>query len=88
MVRFSPLCALAQQLSLKIAGGDALYHLGSIVESYVCRSRKFQVNYEVAFVARPILSVDVLTSKGVLVVFGVEENSSFIQLLDGDKNFP
>ena len=36
---------------------------------------------------RPSLSVDMLTRKVVLVVFGVEENSSFIQLLDGHKNF-
>ena len=43
------------------------------------------MNYEVAPVVRPILSVDMLTRKGVLVVFGVEENSSFIQLLDGHK---
>ena len=43
------------------------------------------MNYEVAPVVRPILSVHMLTRKGVLVVFGVEENSSFIQLLDGHK---
>ena len=72
---FSPLCASAKQLSLRSAGGDVLHHLGSKVESYVYRSLKFQVNSEVALVVRPILSVDVLTSKGVLVVFGVEENS-------------
>ena len=43
------------------------------------------MNYEVAPVERPILSVGVLTSKGVQVVFGVEGNRSFIQLLDGHK---
>ena len=55
-----------------------MHHLGSKVESHVYRSLKFHVNYEVAFVVRPILSVDVLTSKG-------GGNSSFIQLLDGHK---
>ena len=49
------------------------------------RSLKFQVNYEVAPVVRPILSVDVLTSKGVQVVFGAEENNPFIQLPDGHQ---
>ena len=49
--------------------------LGVKFESYVYRSLNFQVNSEVALVVRPILSVDVLTSKGMLVVFGVEENS-------------
>ena len=47
------------------------------------RRIKFQVNYDVAPVVRPILSVDMLTRIGVLVVFGVEGESSFIQLLDG-----
>ena len=61
-----------------------LHRLGRKVESYVYRNLKSHVNYEVAPVVRPILSVDVLTSKGVLVVFGVEEDSSFIQL-DGYK---
>ena len=42
------------------------------VEGYVYRSLKFQVNYEVALVVRSILFVDVLSSKGVLVVFGEE----------------
>ena len=51
------------------------------------RSLKFQVNCEVAPVVRPILSVDMLTRKGVLVVFGVQGDSSFIQLPDGHK-FP
>ena len=85
MYGFSPLCASAKQLSLRSAGGDALHHLESKVESSVYRSLKFQVNYEVALVARPIFSVDLFTSDGVLVVFGVEGNSSFIQLLDGHK---
>ena len=62
-----------------------LHHPGSKVESYVYRSLKLQVNYESAPVVRPILSVDVLTNKRVIVVFGVEENSSFIQLPDGYK---
>ena len=39
-------------------------------QSYVCRNLKFQVNYDVALVVRPILSVDMLTRKRVLVVFG------------------
>ena len=43
------------------------------------------MNYEVALVVGPILSVDLLTSKEVLVVFGGEGNSSFIQLPDGHK---
>ena len=43
------------------------------------------MNYEVAPVARCILSVDMLTRKGVLVVFGVHGDSSFIQLPDGHK---
>ena len=60
-----------------------LHHLGSKAESCVYRSLKVQVNYEVAPVVRPILSVHLLTGKGVLVVFG--ENSSFIQLPDGHK---
>ena len=62
-----------------------LHHLGSKTESCVYRSLKFQVNYEVAPVVGPILSVDMLTHKGVLVVFGVEGSSSFIQLPDGHK---
>ena len=49
------------------------------------RSLKFQVNYDVAPVVRSILSVDMLTRKGVLVVFGVQGSSSFIQLPDGHK---
>ena len=54
-------------------------------ESYVFRSLKFQVNSGVALVVRPILSVDMLTRKGVLVVFGVQGSSSFIQLPDGHE---
>ena len=50
-----------------------------------CRNLNFQVNYEVAPVVRPILSVDMLTHQGVLVVFGVHGVSSFIQLPDGHK---
>ena len=80
---FCPLSLSTKQLSLKSAGGDALHHLGSKTESYVYRSLKFQVNYEVAPVVRPILSVDMLTRKRVLVVFGVQGSSSFIQLPDG-----
>ena len=83
---FSPPSMSTKQLSLKSAGGDVLHHLGSKTVSYVYRSLKFQVTYEVALVVRPILSVDMLTRKGVLVVFGVQESSSFIQLLDGHKN--
>ena len=49
------------------------------------RNLKFQVNYEVASVARPILSGDMLTRKVVLVVFGIEGDTSFIQLPDGHK---
>ena len=49
------------------------------------KNLKFQVNYEVAPVVRPILSGDMLTRKGVLVVFGVHGDSSFIQLPDGHK---
>ena len=64
-----------------------VHHLGRKTESYVYRSRKFEVNYEVAPVVRPILSVDMLTRKGVLVVFGVQVNSSFIELPDG-HNIP
>ena len=44
----------------------------SKAESYVYRSLKFQVNYEVAPFVRPFVSVDVLTSRGVSVVFGVD----------------
>ena len=83
---FSPLRAFAKQLSLGSAGGDVLHHLGSETESYVYRSLKIQVNYEIAPVVRSILSVDVLTSTGVFVVFGVEEISSFIQW--PDTKFP
>ena len=50
---FSPLRASAKQLSLKSAGGDVLHHLGSKTESYVYRSLKCQVNYEVAPVVKP-----------------------------------
>ena len=82
---FSPLSLSSKQLSLKSAGEDELHHLGSKTESYVFRNLKFQVNYEVAPVVRPSLSVDMLKRKGVLVVFGVEENSSFIQLLAGHE---
>ena len=74
-----------KQVSLKNVGGDVLHHFGSKTECYVYRSVKFQVNYEVAPVARPILSVDMLTRKGVLVVFGVQGSSSFIQLPHGHK---
>ena len=62
-----------------------LHHLGSKTESYVYRNLKFQVNYEVAPVVRPILSVDMLTRERVLVVFGVHGDSSFIQLPAGHK---
>ena len=86
LVRFSLLSASAKQLPLKSVGGDVLHHLGSKIDSYVYRSLIFQVNCEVAPVARPILSVDMLASKGVLVEFGVEGISSFIQLPDGHKN--
>ena len=61
-----------QNSSLKCAGGDGLHHLGGKAEICVYRVLEFQVNCEVAPVARPFLSVDVLTSKGVLVVFGVK----------------
>ena len=54
---FTPLSLSTKQLSLKSAGGDVLHHLGSKTESYVYRNLKFQVNYEVAPVVRPILSV-------------------------------
>ena len=82
---FSLLSLSMKQLSLKSAGGDVLHHLGSKTESYVYRNLKFQVNYEVAPVVRPILSVDMLTRKRVLVVFSVQGDSSFIQLPDGHK---
>ena len=82
---FSPLSLSTKQLSLKSADENVLHHLGSKTESYVHRSLKFQVNYEVAPVVRPILSVDMLTRKGVLVVFGVQGDSSFIQLPDGHE---
>ena len=82
---FSPLSSSTKQLSLKSAGGDVLHHLGSKTESYVYRNLKFKVKYEVAPVVRPILSVDMLTRKGVLVVFGIQRESSFIQLPDGHK---
>ena len=69
---FVPICTVShtlslstKQLSLKSAGGDVLHHLGSKTESYVYRSLKFQVNYEVPLFVRPILSVDMLTRKGV-----------------------
>ena len=62
-----------------------LHQSGSKTESYVCRKLKFQVNYEVALVVRPILSVDMFTRNGVLVVFGVQGDSSLIQLPDGHK---
>ena len=68
-----------------VAGGNVLHHHRIKTECDVCRSLKFQVNCEVAPVVRPILSVDLLTSNGVLVVFGVEANSSFIQLPDAQK---
>ena len=85
---FSPLSLSTKQLSLESAGGDVLHHTGSKSESYVYRNLKFQVkNYEVAPVVRTILSVDMLTRKGVLVVFGVQGDSSFIQLPDG-HNIP
>ena len=43
------------------------------------------MNYEVALVVSPILSFDLLTRKGVLVVFGVQGDSSFIRLPHGHK---
>ena len=69
---FSPLSLSTRRLSLNSAGGDVLHHLGSKTESYVYRNLKFQVNCEVAPVVRPILSVGMLTRKGVLVVFGAQ----------------
>ena len=63
-----------------------LHHFGSKTESYVYQSFKFQLNYEVALVVRPILPDELLISKGAQVVFGVRVNSSYIQLLDGHKN--
>ena len=41
------------------------------------------MNYEVALVVKPILSVDMLTRIGVLAVFGIQGGSSFIQWPDG-----
>ena len=79
------LLRFAKQLSLRSAGGDVVRHLGSKTESYVFQSFNFQVNHEVALVVRPILSVDMLVSKGVQVVFGVGECTSYIQLPDGHK---
>ena len=76
---FSQLSLSTKQLSLKSAGRDVLHHLGGKTESYVYRNLKFQVKCEVAPVVRPILSVDMLTRKGVLVVLGVQGDSSFIQ---------
>ena len=52
-----------KQVSLKNVGGDVLHHFGSKTECYVYRSVKFQVNYEVAPVARPILSVDIVDTQ-------------------------
>ena len=63
-----------------------LHHFGSKTESYVYQSFKFQLNYEVALVVRPILPDELLISKGAQVVFGVRVKSSYIQLLDGHKN--
>ena len=83
---FSTLSLSTKQLSFKSSGGDVLHHLGSKTESYVYRNLEFQVNYEDALVVRPIFSVYMLTRKGVLVVFGVQGRSSFIQLPDGHKN--
>ena len=81
---FSHLSVSTKQLSLKSAGGDVLHHLGSSkVESYTYRSLELQVIYEVALVVSPILSVDMLTRKGVSVVFGVEGKSCLM-----DTHFP
>ena len=60
-VFFSPLSASAKQLTPKSAGGDVLHHLGSKVESYVYRSLKCQMNYEVAPVVRPTPMTRALT---------------------------
>ena len=46
-----------------------MHHLGCKTESYTYQVVKFQVHYEVAPVVRPIFSVDLLTSKGVLSRF-------------------
>ena len=76
----------AKQLSLRSGGGrDVLHHLGSKTGSYANQSFKFELNYEVAPIARPILSVDVVNSKGAQVVFGVGANSLYIQLPDERK---
>ena len=60
--------------------------MGAKLKGYVYQSFKFQLNYDVALVVRPILSDELLISKGAQVVFGVRVNSSYIQLLDGHKN--
>ena len=62
-----------------------MHHLESKVESYVYRCLNFQVNYEVAPAVRPILSVDMLTNRRIIVLF-VEGINSFIQLPHGHKN--
>ena len=81
---FVPICTVSPHFPC-LRNSYVLYHLGSKTESYVYRSLKFQVNYEVAPVVRPFLSVDMLTRKGVLVVFGVHGDSSVIHLPDGHK---
>ena len=77
----SPLRSSAKQLSLGIAGGDVLRHVGSKTESCVYDSCKFVVSYDFAPVVRPILSVDVLANKLAQVVYGVgltRENGAMV----------
>ena len=80
---FSPLSLSTKQLSLKSAVETCCIILEAKLRVTWYRSLKFQVNYEVVLVVKPILSVDMLTRIGVLVVFGIQGDSSFIQLPDG-----
>ena len=66
--------------SLKSADGDVL-RVTCSKSQISSEQRSFNRS-----IARPILAIDLLNRKGVLVVFGDEENSSCIQLPDGHKN--
>ena len=59
--------------------------LGATLKVTCIRVLKFQANYEVALVVRPMLSVDMLITQGAQVVFGVGVNRLYIQLPDGNK---
>ena len=82
---FALLRSSTRQVSVITAAETSCNILESKLESFTYKNFKLNVNYDVAPRVRPILTVDMLTSSGVLVVCGSAENSSIIQLTDGHR---